>query len=112
MAIIDDLKKRTEEGFKTLKETAQDLAFNVEKQAKITKMKYVDVTKLQRNIQKTYAEIGEYVYDLFSSGKTVTKDDPLLQEKIAAISRMNLAIDDLEEEVNEIQKTHPPKHEE
>jgi hypothetical protein len=112
MAIIDDLKKKTEEGLKTLKETAQDIAFNVEKQAKISKMKYVDITKLQRSIQKTYAEIGEYVYDRFSSGKSVTKDDSLLTEKMAAISRMNLEIDDLEEEINEIQKTQPPKHEE
>ncbi len=112
MAIIDDLKKKTEEGLKTLKETAQDIAFNVEKQAKISKMKYVDITKIQRNIQKTYAEIGEYVYDRFSSGKNVTKDDPLLKEKMAAISRMNLEIDDLEEEIGEIQRTQPPKHEE
>jgi hypothetical protein len=110
MAIIDDLKKKTEEGLKTLKETAQDLAFNVEKQAKISKMKYVDITKLQRNIQKTYTEIGEYVYDQLTSGKTVNKEARFLQEKMASITRMNLDIADLETEMNEIQGTHPPKH--
>jgi hypothetical protein len=111
MAIIDDLKKKTEEGLKTLKETAQDLAFNVEKQAKISKMKYVDITKLQRSIQKAYGEIGEYVYDQFTSGKAVTKEEPFLQDKMASITRMNLEIADLEEEINEIRRTQPPKHE-
>ena len=110
MALIDDLKRKTEEGFKTLKETAQDLAFNVEKQAKVSKMKYVDITKLQRSIQKTYTEIGEYVYDQLTSGKTVKKEDPFLQERMASITRMNLDIADLEEEINEIQRTQPPKH--
>jgi hypothetical protein len=52
MAIIDDLKQKTEAGLKTLKETAQDIAFNVEKHAIIGKKKYLDITKLQRNIQK------------------------------------------------------------
>jgi hypothetical protein len=30
MAIIDDLRQKTEAGLKTLKETAQDIAFTVE----------------------------------------------------------------------------------
>ena len=110
MAIIDDLKKKTEEGLKTLKETAQDLAFNVEKQAKISKKKYVDAARIQRTIQKTYVEMGEYVYDQFSSGKTVEKDAPFLRERVASISRMQMEIRDIEDEIEEIQKTMPPKH--
>jgi hypothetical protein len=110
MAIIDDLKKKTEEGLKALKETAQDIAFNVEKQAKIGKMKYLDITKLRRQIQKTYAEMGEFVYDQFSSGKDVKKDDSFLEQRMAAISRMILEIDDIEREISEINKTQPPKH--
>ncbi len=111
MALIDDLKKRTEEGLKTLKETAQDLAFNVEKQAKIGKKKYVDMTKLQRNIQKLYVEIGQYVYDELSAGRTVDKAAPFLKEKMNAIGRISLEIKDIEDEIEEIEKTHPPPHE-
>ncbi len=110
MAIIDDWRKKTEEGLKTLKETAQDLAFNVEKQAKISKKKYVDITRIQRSIQKTFAEMGEYVYDQFSSGKSVDKEAPFLRERVAAVSRMQLEIRDIEDEIDEIQKTVPPKH--
>jgi hypothetical protein len=109
MALIDELKKKTEEGFKTLKETAQDLAFNVEKQAKIGKKRYVDITKLQRNIQKLYSEMGQHVYDELSIGKTLSKEDPYLKERINSITRINLEIRDIEDEIDEIQKNVPPK---
>jgi hypothetical protein len=110
MAIIDDLRQRTEAGLKTLKETAQDIAFNVEKQAVIGKKRYLDISRIQRTIQKTNAEIGEYVYDQFTSEKTVSKEDPYVMDRISAISRMRLSIRDLEEEIEKIKKTLPPKH--
>lgn len=109
MAIIDDLKKKTGEGLKTLKETAQDIAFNVEKQAMIGKKKYIDITKVQRNIQKLYVEIGEYVYDIFTSDKTVGRDDSYITERVHSISRLRLVIRDIEEEVDKIRQTQPPK---
>ncbi len=34
MTLMDDFRKKTEDGLKTLKETAEGIAFNVEKQAK------------------------------------------------------------------------------
>ncbi|HVN96622.1 MAG TPA: hypothetical protein VMT62_09350 [Syntrophorhabdaceae bacterium] len=111
MAIIDDLRKRTEAGLKTLKETAQDIAFSVEKQAIIGKKRYLDIARIQRNMQKMHGEIGEYVYDQFTSEKTVGKDDPFVKDRISAISRMRLEIKDIEEEIAEIERTEPPKHE-
>ena len=112
MALIDDLKKRTEEGLKTLKETAQDLAFNVEKQAKIGKKKYVDMTKLRRSIQKLYMEMGQYVYEELSAERTIKKTDPYLKERISSIERMNLEIKDIEDEIDQIEKMQPPPHDE
>ncbi|HOP85046.1 MAG TPA: hypothetical protein PKZ54_01055 [Syntrophorhabdaceae bacterium] len=112
MTLMEDLKKKTEEGLKTLKETAQDIAFNVEKQAKIGKKKYLDITKLQRTIQKLYAEIGEYVYDQFTSGKTPTMESPFLKERISAITRLSIHIKDIEEEIEEIKRTTPQKNHE
>jgi len=109
MALIDDLKKKTGEGLKTLKETAQDIAFNVEKQAVIGKKKYIDITKAQRNMQKLYAGIGEYVYDIFTSGKTVNNEDIYIMERIHSISKLKLVIRDIEEEIDKIQQTQPPK---
>jgi len=111
MALIEDLKKKTEEGLKTLKETTQDLAFNVEKQAKIGKKKYVDITKLRRNIQKIHTEIGQYVYEELSADRAISKSDPYLKDRMGAVSRMSLEIKDIEDEIEEIQKTHPPPHE-
>ena len=112
MAIIDDLKKKTEEGLKTVREAAQDIAFNVEKQAKIGKRKFIDITKIQRNMQKSYIEIGEYVYEEFSLGKILSKDDPFIKERINGIFRMKEEINEIEDEIDAIQRMQPPKHEE
>lgn len=109
MALMDDIKKRTEEGLKTLKETAQDIAFNVEKQAMIGKRKYLDVTKLQRSIQKANGEIGEYVYDQFTCGKAISCDDPFIRDRINSITRMRLTINDIEEEITSLETSRPPK---
>ncbi|MDD3846054.1 MAG: hypothetical protein PHC90_06785 [Syntrophorhabdaceae bacterium] len=109
MALMDDIKKRTEEGLKTLKETAQDIAFNVEKQAMIGKRKYLDVTKLQRSIQKANGEIGEYVYDQFTCGKVISCDDPFIRDRINSITRMRLTINDIEEEIASLETSRPPK---
>ena len=110
MAIIDDLKQKTEAGLKTLKETAQDIAFSFEKHAIIGKKKYLDIAKLQRNIQKTNSEIGEYVYDQFTSEKTIGKDDPFIKDRMDAITKMRLSIKDIEEEIDILQKTQPGKY--
>ena len=109
MALLDDIKKRTEEGLKTLKETAQDIAFNVERQAMIGKRKYLDVAKLQRSIQKVNAEIGEYVYDQFTCEKMVSPEDPFIRDRIASITRMRLTIKDIEDEIAELERSKPQR---
>ncbi len=108
MALMDDIRKRTEDGLKTLKETAQDIAFSVEKQAMIGKRKYLDVARLQRNIQKVHTEIGEYVYDQFTSDKSVSRDDPFIKDRISSITRMRLTIDDIEKEISELEVRKKP----
>lgn len=108
MAIIDDLKKKSESGFRTLKETAQDIAFNVEKQAKIGKKRYVDVTKIEKNINKLYGEIGEYIYEQFTCGKPVSIKDEFLKEKISAISALKVEVTEIEQEIEEIKRSQPP----
>lgn len=109
MALIDDIRKRTEEGLKTLKETAQDIAFNVERQAMIGKRRYLDVTKLQRSIQRINAEIGEYVYDQFVCEKSVSSDDPFIRDRMNSITRMRLTIKDIEDEIAELENSKPPQ---
>lgn len=108
MALIDDIRKRTEEGLKTLKETAQDIAFNVEKQAMIGKRRYLDVTRLQRSIQKVHSEIGEYVYDQLTSDKNISRDDPFIKDRITSITRMRLTINDIEEEIAQLEGRKKP----
>lgn len=112
MTTIDDWKKMAEDGLKVLKETAQDIAFNVEKQAKLGKRKYLDITKIQRNIDKILIEIGEYTFDEVTAGRDVNRSDPFIVEKANAITHMRLEIDGIQEEIHEIRKTHPPKLEE
>ena len=107
MALMDDLKKRTEEGLKTLKETAGDIAFNVEKQAKIAKRK-MDIMKIQRKIQKLYTEIGEYVYGEFTMARPLTMEVPFLAERTASVAKMKSEISEIEAEIDETRKLQPP----
>jgi vacuolar-type H+-ATPase subunit I/STV1 len=107
MALMDDLKKRTEEGLKTLKETAGEIAFNVERQARIAKRK-MDILKVQRKIQKLYAEIGEYVYGEFTMERPLTLEAPFLAERMASVSDMKSEIREIESEIEEMRKAQPP----
>lgn len=111
MATIDDWKKMAEDGLKAIKETAQDIAFNVEKQAKLGKKKYLDIAKIQRAIDKLLIEIGEYTYDEVTAGRNISKDDPIIQEKTSSITRMRSEIDAIEEEIHEIQLARPHRQE-
>lgn len=110
MDIIDDLRVKTEAGLKTLRETAQDIAYSVEKQAVIGKKKYLDITRIQRNMQKLHSEIGEYIYDQFTTNKTIDKDDPFIKDRINALTRFRLSIRDIEEEIEGIERQKPPKY--
>ena len=71
----------------------------------------MDISKLQRNIHNVYAEIGEYIYDQFTSGRVPTMESPFLKERVSSVTRMKLEIKDIEEEIDEIKHTQPPKHE-
>ena len=107
MALMDDLKKRTEEGLKTLKETAGEIAFNVEKQARIAKRK-MDIMKIQRKVQKLYTEIGEYVYGELAMARPLTMEVPFLAERMASVAKMKSEISEIEAEVEEARKLQPP----
>lgn len=111
MATIDDWKKMAEDGLKVLKETAQDIAFSVEKQAKLSKKKYLDIAKIQRTIDKLLVEIGEYTFDEVTADRNLSKDDPFIKEKVASIAHMRSEIDEIQEEIHEIEQARPPKQE-
>jgi hypothetical protein len=110
MALMDDLKKKTEEGLKTLRETAESIAFNVEKQAKIATKK-MDTMKIQRKIQKLYAEVGEYVYGEYALERPLTLESPFLKERMATISQMKAEIREIEDEIAELRRMEPVKGE-
>jgi hypothetical protein len=103
MTLMDDFKKRTEEGFKTLRETAEGIAFNVEKQARIAKRK-MDIMKIQRKVQKLYGEVGEYVYGEYVMERAVMMETPFLKERMAAITDLKGEIREIEDEIEEIRK--------
>jgi hypothetical protein len=111
MTLIDDLKKRTEDGLKTLKETAEGIAFSVEKQARIARKK-MDILKIQRKVQKVYAEVGEYVYGEYAMERPVTMETPFLNDRMASITRMKADLREIEDEIEEMRRTEPPGHEE
>jgi hypothetical protein len=108
MTLMDDFKKRTEEGLKTLKETAESIAFNVEKQAKIARKK-MDVLKIQRRTQRVYAEVGEYVYGEYAIERPVTMETPFLKDRMVLISQLKAETREIENEIEEIRRAQPPR---
>ena len=108
MTLMDDFRKKTEDGLKTLKETAEGIAFNVEKQARIAGSK-MDVMRIRRKMQKLYAEIGEYVYGEFMLERQVAMEAPFLKDRMTAVSDMLAEIRRIEEEIEEARRTQPPR---
>lgn len=104
MPIMDELKKKTEESLKTLKEVAEDIAHNLEIKAKITKKKYLDIGRLKKAINDSYAEIGEYVYDQYLSGKALDMETPFIKERVEEVNRMKKKIKEIEEEIEALRK--------
>jgi hypothetical protein len=107
MALMDDIKKKTEDGLKTLKETAGEIAFSVEKQARIAKRK-MDIMKIQRKIQRLYTEIGEYVYGEVAMERALTLEAPFLAERMASVTEMKSEIREIEAEIEQARKMQPP----
>ena len=91
MTLLEDWKKKTEEGLKTIKEKADGIAFNVEKLAKIAKRKR-EIVRIQRRTQKLYSEIGVYVYGECTMEKPLTSEAPFLKERVSSISQMKVDI--------------------
>ncbi|MGA3174004.1 MAG: hypothetical protein ABSE25_06185 [Syntrophorhabdales bacterium] len=108
MTLMDDFRRKTEDGLKTLKETAEGIAFNVEKQAKIAR-KRMDIMRIQRKVQKLYAEVGEYVYGEYATERQVVMDSPFLSERMTAISILKAEAKDIEDEIEEVRGMQPAK---
>lgn len=110
MALIDDLKKGAEEGLRTLKHTAEEIAFSVEKQAKIARKK-MDIMKTQRKVQKLYAEVGEYVYGEFALERPFNIESPFVKERLSSIKEMKAEIWEIEQEIDEMKQMQPSRPE-
>ena len=110
MTLMDDFRRKTEDGLQTLKETAEGIAFNVEKQARIAGKK-MDIMRIQRKVQKLYTEVGEYVYEEFALERPIAPEAPFLKERMTAIREMKAERQEIEEEIEEVRRTQPPGHE-
>jgi hypothetical protein len=108
MSLVDEFRKKTEEGLKTLKETAEGIAFNVEKQARIAK-KRMDVLKLKRRVQKLYSEVGEYVYGEYATSRQIVMETPFLKDIMTAITQLKAEIQAIEDEINEVRTMEQPR---
>lgn len=71
----------------------------------------MEIMKVQRKVQKLYAEVGEYVYGEYAMERTVTLETPFLKDRMTAISQMKTEIREMEQEIEVTRKTQPPKHE-
>jgi len=110
MPLMDDFRKKIEDGLKTLKETAEGIVFNVEKQAGIARRK-MDVMRIQRKVEKLYAEVGEYVYGEFMMERQIAMETPFLKDSMAAISEMKAQMREREEEIEKVRRMQSPGRE-
>jgi hypothetical protein len=101
---MDEFVKKTEEGIKALKETAEGIALSVEKQAKIAGKK-MEIMRIQRKIQKIYSEVGEHVYTEYMMNRPVDTATPYVGERMNAVSEMKLEIGRIEAEMESIRRT-------
>jgi hypothetical protein len=106
MTIMDDFVKKTEEGIIALKETAEGVAFNLEKQARIAGKK-VDVLRIERKVRKVYGEIGEYVYGEYVAGRQIVPETLFLRQRMASISEMKRAIEEIEADIVVLREAQP-----
>ena len=110
MAMMDDFMKKTGDGLKTLKEAAEGIAMNVERQARIAAKK-MDIMRIQRRIRKTYGEIGEHVYREYAAERPVVVESPYLKERLDAVSQMKAEIVRIEQEIAIIRDVQAPVRE-
>lgn len=108
MTIMDEFVRKTEEGIKAIKETAEGIALNVEKQAKIAGKK-MDIMRIGRKIQKVYAEVGEYAYGEHVAGRPIDTQTPYVSERMDAVSRLKLEIGRIEAEIESLRQTQAPQ---
>jgi hypothetical protein len=101
MTIIDDVKKKAEDGLKALRETAEEIASSVEKQARIARKK-LDVGSIQRRMRGVAAAIGEYVHGEFTVDRVITYESSFLRERLLAMSEMKAQIREIEKEIEKI----------
>ena len=111
MAIMDDFVKKTGEGLKTIRETAEGIALNVERQARVAARK-VDILRIRKRIQKTYSDIGGHVYREYAAGRPIVVQFPFLKERLAAVSELKAEIARIEEEIATIRDVQGPTSEE
>jgi hypothetical protein len=111
MTLMDDFRKKTENGLKTLKETAEEIAFNVEKQARIARKK-MEIMKMQRKMQKVYSEVGEYVFGEYAMERPISMESPFLKERMTSISQMKVEVREIQDEIEEVRTTQPPNRQE
>jgi hypothetical protein len=111
MTMMDDFKKKAEEGIKAFKETAEEIAFHVEKQAKIAGKK-MDSMRIHGKIQKIYGEVGEYVYGEYAMGRPITMEAAFLKERMASIYELKLDIVRIDAEVESLRETQAAHEEE
>jgi len=101
MAGMDEVRKRTEEGFRVLREAAERIAFTVEREAKIGR-KYLEIRRLKKEMEKVYSEMGAFVYEAILAKKAIEAEDPFLKDRVSLIERMRSEIARLEEEIREM----------
>ena len=111
MPMMDDFMRKTGDGLKTLKETAEGIAMNVERQARVAAKK-MDIMRIQKRIQKAYGEIGEHVYGEYAAERAVVVEFPFLKERLDAVSQMKAEILRIEEEIAIIRDVRAPVPEE
>jgi len=91
------LLKDAGESFLNFSERFLDKTEQLAQIAKLT----MEIKKLEHSTKEVYLNIGKYVYDAVSSGKTISESD---DDITGAIASINEYLTKIQEKQNEIQK--------
>ena len=103
----DDVRRKTGEGLRILRDTARNAALTLEGQVRAGKRRFYDRVRLVKDLDRLYAEIGRYIFDCTEAGTNPSVDDPFITDRIVAARVIKSRIAAVDDEIARISRKDP-----
>ncbi len=103
MNLWEAIKKGGEEGLEALKDSLSVLMAETGKTSRILKRR-VELTAVQGNVRRTFAQLGSLAYDLYSRGEQDLYSNEEFKSLIARVEGYKTRVREIEEEIETIKR--------